>query len=63
MRVIGGGTGADIDIVVSSSDVPRLIAALDEIGTPEIPTPQRLIEGQPCRVLTALGPLDVFVEP
>ena len=62
MRVVGGATGADVDIVVPATELPRLRVALEAIGTPEIPTLKRLLEGRPCRVLTALGPLDVFVE-
>ena len=61
-RVIGGSTGADLDIVVPAEDAANLLRALDRIGCPAIPSVRTLVSGRPCRIVTSLGPLDVFVE-
>lgn len=49
----------DLDVVVAERDVDRLVRALDSLGSPLRSASLRRVRD--LRVLTAWGPLDVFV--
>lgn len=58
--VTGQGAPHDLDVVVDAPDLPRLVAALAEVG---VHTSVAILgRAAPSHVDTSWGPLDVFVD-
>lgn len=57
--VTGQGTPRDLDVVVATSDLPRLVSALAGVGVHS--SVAVLGRAAPSHVDTSWGPLDVFV--
>lgn len=56
----GQGAPRDLDVVVDAPDLPRLVAALAEVGVKS--SVAVLSRTAPSHVDTSWGPLDVFVD-
>ena len=62
-RALAGSPGhpTDLDVLVLDADVEAMVAALAGLGVPT--TTGRLRRGRDNALVTAWGPLDVFVRP